>query len=173
MKEIPTKTIKIYIFIIPSSQRKPEQILNKALSHHEKTQYQHLLGDVMVKLALKPNRNELLQELCVFFSLLQNPYVCRFFSIYDSIIPCIQQTGIYLGLLNFYTKMAMKQKTASCVPPDYFLRTCTALQSDSVKNYVKTSNSKPFISPVQWILKEISYPKSRGLSKVSPTSYKG
>jgi len=50
---------------------------------------------------------------------------------------------------------------------------CTALQGDiEQENYVKISNSKPLISPVQWIFEEIHYPKSMGLSKVSPTSYK-
>lgn len=83
---------------------------------------------------------------------------------------------IYLGLLNFCMKIAHGHEAENSImcachlflPP----HTCTALQGDSEENYVKISNSKPLISPVQWILKEIRYPKSMGLSKVSPTSYK-
>lgn len=84
---------------------------------------------------------------------------------------------ICVGLLNFSMKIAHgheAENSITCVASYIFpSHMCTALLGDvEQENYVKIPNPKPLISPVQWNLKEIRYPKSMGLSKVSPTSYK-
>lgn len=65
------------------------------------------------------------------------------------------------------------ENSITCASLHFPPQMCTALQGDvEQENYVKISNSRPLTSPVQRILKEMHYPKSMGLSKASPASYK-